>query len=100
MDLERFQQFMLESAAKHDAEIGTLRESMREMNQSIAKHDAQFGVVAETLDRVSHTLEVLVNNQVHLQETAAEERKEFNRRMDDFRQAFVLHAADPGAHRR
>ena len=89
MDLERFQQFMLESAAKHDAEIGTLRESMREMNQSIAKHDAQFGVVAETLDRVSHTLEVLVNNQVHLQES-----------MDDFRQAFVLHAADPDAHRR
>ena len=90
MDLERFQQFMLESAARHDAGIGTLRESLKDWTIEISG----------TLDRVSHTLEVLVNNQVHLQETAAEERKEFNRRMDDFRQAFVLHAADPDAHRR
>ena len=92
MDFERFQQFMLESAARHDGEIAVLRESL--------------GTITETMDRVSRTLEVLVNNQVHLQEKSDADESEFRRRMedfssrmDDFRKAFVLHVVDPEAHR-
>ena len=92
MDLERFQQFMLESAARHEAEIGAMREAMRE---STARHEAKFAVIDETLDRVANTLEVLVSNQVHLQEHVDEHRKD----MDEFRRAFVFHATDPNAHR-
>lgn len=99
MDLERFQQFMLDSAARHEAEIGTLRESIREMNasmrESTARHEAKFAVIDETLDRVANTLEVLVNNQVHLQEHVDEHRRD----MDEFRRVFVHHATDPNAHR-
>jgi hypothetical protein len=101
MDWERFQQFMLESAARHEAETGMLREWMKE---SSARHHAEMAEIrdvmqrshvsiTETLDRVSHTLGILVDNQVHFQ-------YQFSQRMDDFRDAFVHHVKDPGAHRR
>ena len=100
MDFERFQQFMVESAARHEAEIGMLRESLKE---STAEHKARFAVIEDTLGRVSHTMELLVNNQVHVQELRDEDRaelSEFRRSMDDFRKAFIFHVTDPEAHRR
>ena len=61
---ERFQQFMLESAARHEAEMAAMRESMRE---STARHNAKFAIIDETMGRVARSLEVLVNNQIRLQ---------------------------------
>jgi hypothetical protein len=48
MDLERFQEFMLQSAARHDAEMAIIRESI--------------GSITKTVGR-------LVDNQVYLQES-------------------------------
>ena len=55
MDFERFQEFMLESAARHDAEIAVIRQTLKS--------------VADSLQSVTSTVGRLVDNQVYLQES-------------------------------
>ena len=98
MDFERFQEFMLESAARHDAEIATIRESLKTINSA--------------LQSVSNTVGRLVDNQVFLQERldllaqdlsqhAKENRAEaaqIHASLRDLERIVFRHVTDPSAH--
>ena len=84
MDFERFQEFMLESAARHDVEIAAIRESLKS---------------------VSNTLDRLVDNQVFLQESldllAKETREDHAQTQASLRELERIvfrHVTDPNAH--
>ena len=98
MDLERFQEFMLQSAARHDSEMAVIRESI--------------GSINSTLGSITNTVEHLVDNQVYLQESidlltrkmseaaAASEknRAQAEREMQELRRVVFRHVTDPEAH--
>jgi hypothetical protein len=91
MDLERFQEFMLQSAARHDSEMAVIRES---------------------LGRITNTVDRLVDNQVYLQEsmdlltrklveeTEAREksREQAEHEIQELRRVVFRHVTDPDAH--
>ncbi|MGH9720362.1 MAG: hypothetical protein ACRD8O_09125 [Bryobacteraceae bacterium] len=99
MEFEQFKDFMLQSAAEHDARIAMIEDS---------------------LNRLSRTTQVLVDNQIHLQESldrlAEENRRasEENRRaaeenrgaaeenragLAELRRIVFRHVTDPDAHK-
>ena len=74
VDFERLQEFMLESAARHEVEIAAIRES---------------------LSSISNTVGRLVDNQVYLQES----NDLLSREMRALERVVFRHAIDPDAHR-
>jgi hypothetical protein len=74
MDFGHFQEFMLESAARHEVEIAAIRESL--------------GSMTNTVDR-------LVDNQIHLQESI----DVLSREMRALERVVFRHVTDPDAHR-
>jgi hypothetical protein len=61
MDFEKFREFMLESAATHDAEIATIRQTLLTIRDSFASMEKTAGM--------------LLTNQIHLQESMDGEHK-------------------------
>jgi hypothetical protein len=80
MDFEQFKEFMLQSAAQHDARITAIEESM--------------GRLISTVDR-------LVDNQVFLQEKSEElkdEQLKTERMIQELSKIVFRHVVDPQAH--
>ena len=59
---------MLQSAAKHDVEIGKTQEGLARV------HDTMV-IVGESLRSLHNTVEHLVENQIHLQESMDEQQR-------------------------
>jgi len=105
MDFERFQEFMLESAARHDAEIATIRESLKTINGTLKS-------VSDSLKSAANTVGHVVDNQVFLQERldllaqdlsqhAKENRAEaaqIHASLRDLERIVFRHVTDPSAH--
>ena len=68
MDFEQFREFMWQSAAKHDAEIGKTQQGLARV------HDTMV-IVGESLRSLHNTVEHLVENQIHLQESMDEQHR-------------------------
>ena len=98
MDLERFREFMLESATRHDAEIAAIRESLKTVANTLQSVSDSFQSVTNTVDR-------LVDNQAFLQESldliAKETREDHAQTQSSLRkleQIVFRHVTDPDAH--
>jgi hypothetical protein len=91
MDFEGFKESMLESAARHDAEIAIIRESLKS--------------VAESLTSVTNTVGRLVDNQIFLQESldalatqTREDHAQTQKSLRELERIVFRHVSDPDAH--
>ena len=80
MDFERFQEFILESAARQEA-------AAARHDAAIAQHDAAIADIRDSLKSMANTVERLVDNQVFVQES-----------LQELERIVFRHATDPGAH--
>jgi hypothetical protein len=87
MDFERFKEFMLESAARHDTEIAAIRESLKSVADTLQSINDSFKSVTSTVDR-------LVDNQVFLQESHAQTQESLR----ELERIVFRHVTDPDAH--
>ncbi|MCX6590858.1 MAG: hypothetical protein NTZ56_04980 [Acidobacteria bacterium] len=80
MDFEQFKEFMLQSAAQHDARITAIEESM---------------------GRLINTVDKLVDNQVFLQEANQRTESSLERTnavVQELAKLVIRHISEPGAH--
>ena len=98
MDAERFQEFMLESAARHDAQIAGIRESLRSVANTLE-------TISESFQSVSNTVDRLVDNQVFLQESldlfarqTSEDHAKTQASLRELERIVFRHVTDTGAH--
>lgn len=62
MDLECFQEFMLQSAARHEA-------AFARHEAAFARHDAEMAALNESRTSITNKIDRLVGNQVSLRES-------------------------------
>lgn len=98
LDFERFQELMLESAARHDAEIAAIRESLKSVANTLQSVGDSFKSVSNAVDR-------LVDNQMFLQESldlltkqTSEDHAKTQASLRELERIVFRHATDPGAH--
>jgi hypothetical protein len=112
MDLERFQEFMLEfaarqdaAAARHDVAIAQHDAAIAQHDTAIAQHDAEIADIRDSLKSMANTVDRLVDNQVFLQESldvlATQTREDHAQTQESLRELERIvfrHVTDPGAH--
>ena len=87
MDFERFQEFILESAARQEAAAARHDAAIAQHDAAIAQHDAAIADIRDSLKSMANTVERLVDNQVFVQES-----------LQELERIVFRHATDPGAH--
>ncbi len=99
MDLEGFQEFMLESAARHESEIAAIRGSLTSMSNTVGRLVDNQGYLQESIDLL--TRKMIENEEARGSDrTQAEsEMQEIRREMRELERIVFSHATDPNAHR-
>ncbi len=87
MDFEGFQEFILESAARHDAAVAQHDAAIAQHNAAIARHDGEIADIRDSIKSMVNTVDRLVDNQVFLQGS-----------LQELERIVFRHATDPGAH--
>ena len=106
MDFERFQEFMLESAARHESEIAAIRVSLTSMSNTVGRLVDNQVYLQESIDLLTRKM---IENEDAREKDRAEAKKnhtdaesemrEIRREMRDLERIVFRHATDPDAHR-
>jgi hypothetical protein len=99
MDFERFREFMLESAARHESEIAAIRVSLTSMSNTVGRLVDNQVYLQESIDLL--TRKMIENEDAREKDrTQAEsEMQEIRLEMRALERVVFRHASDPDAHR-
>lgn len=98
MDFDGFQEFMLQSAAKHEADIAAIRESLKSMANTVDRLVDNQVFLQESLDLLTNQTRAQAETQQKDHTEMRDSQRELRESLHELERIVFRHVTDPGAH--
>ena len=103
MDFERFQEFMLHSAARHDSEMAVIRESLGSITKTVGRLVDNQVYLQESMDiltrKVVEEADAWEKRHAAFEKQNAEAHAEIQQALSELDRILFGHTTDPDAHK-